>query len=59
MKLYEFQVTQDFNCTYSVEADSPEEAWEELMDGNGECVDQSPGEIASTFEESYYETVEV
>lgn len=57
MRRYEFQVTQDFNCTYYVEAESPEEAWIELMNGQGECVDQSPGEIASTFNEAYYETV--
>lgn len=54
---YEFQVTQEFNCTYFVEADSPEEAWEELMQGAGEVIDQSPGEIVSTFTTAYYETV--
>lgn len=44
------QVEQRFNCTYIVEADSREEAWDRLIDGDGECDDQQPEDIMSTVD---------
>lgn len=55
MATYLIQTEQSFSVSYAVEADSPEEAWEELIDANGiaHCEDQSPNEITGEFDTSY------
>lgn len=59
MAVFQFQVTQEFNCTYEVEAISSDEAWDILMAGYGENVDQVPGPITSTMLTSYVEELEI
>lgn len=50
MKTFRIIAAQHFVTTYIVEADSPEEAWESLIDGNDAlAVDQEPGAILGTF----------
>lgn len=55
MATYIIETAQEFQVTYRVEADSPEEAWEALMDGEGICEDQMPGDIIDTFDGSSVE----
>lgn len=53
MATYSIDTEQSFMCTYVVEADSPEEAWANLMtDHNAEAVYQAPGDIIGTYETS-------
>jgi hypothetical protein len=53
MSHHTFEVTQAFNCTYDVVGDyTPEEAWQELLEGRGQAIDQSPAEILTTFAEA-------
>lgn len=58
MSVFQFQVIQEFNCTYEVEANSADEAWDILTNGYGDVVDQVPGPITSTILTSYVEEVE-
>lgn len=58
MPVYQFQVTQEFNCTYEVEAVSADEAWDILNAGYSDNVDQQPGPITSTILTSYVEEIE-
>lgn len=58
VSIFQFQVTQEFNCTYEVEALTADEAWAILMDGEGDVVDQIPGPITSTALTSYVEEIE-
>jgi len=58
MSVYQFQVIQEFNCTYEVEANTPDEAWDILMTGYGDVVDQVPGPITSTIFTSYVEEID-
>jgi hypothetical protein len=59
-KRFQFQVSQDFSCTYEVEAETAEEAWSLLMDSDPtvECTDQVPGDITTTFDSAYAEELE-
>jgi hypothetical protein len=54
---YQFQVVQEFHCTYSIEAESKEEAWETLINEgdafDAVCEDQIPGDITSSINEAY------
>lgn len=58
MTIFQFQVMQEFNCTYEVEANSADEAWEILNAGYGDNVDQQPGPITSTALTSYMEEID-
>lgn len=52
---FTIQTTQEFNVTYEVEADNAHQAWMSLLDGNGEGVDQQPGNIIGTEHEAHIE----
>lgn len=45
MPNYTVQYQQIFDMTDTVEANSPEEAWRLVLDGEGNNEDQSPAEI--------------
>lgn len=48
MPTYKFTVQQRFTCAYTVEANDEDEAWDRLLDGEGDCVEQYPGVIDSS-----------
>jgi hypothetical protein len=51
MSAYIINVTQEFACSYVVEADSPEQAREHLLNGWGEpFAEQDPGNIVAMDE---------
>jgi hypothetical protein len=54
MTIY-IQTEQAFSVTYAVDADTPEEAWQELMNGNATNTDQSPGDIIGKRKEAHFE----
>lgn len=60
MKRFQFQVVQEFNCTYEVVAETAEEAWDLLMDNDSSVtsVDQSPGDITGTLADASVEEVQ-
>lgn len=58
MAKFLIQTEQRFYVTYEVEAEDAREAWDELMDGNGDCDDQTPGEIIGEYENASIEEVE-
>lgn len=56
MSLFKVTVAQQFFCTYIIEANNQEDAWDELMNGNGNCVEQDPDEIIDEPNTAYWET---
>jgi hypothetical protein len=60
MAEFTIQTTQEFSVTYSVMADSPEEAWQRLNDSGPlpQCESQFPGDITGTFDDAYIEEAE-
>lgn len=54
---YVIETTQEFTVTYRVTAESPEAAWNELLDAGfvADSVFQSPGNITGTFDNSSIE----
>lgn len=55
MPRYTIQTTQTFHVTYELDADSPEDAWSDLLDGAGTNLDRTPGDISGTPATSYIE----
>jgi hypothetical protein len=55
MPRYIIQTRQAFHVTYEVDAPSPEEAWSDLLEGLGNCVDQVPGSFIDLMSESSIE----
>lgn len=47
MPSYRVETTQEFLVTYKVEGDSYDDAWDNLMDSDGEaeCVEQIPSRM--------------
>jgi hypothetical protein len=57
MPEYLIETTQEFSVTYRVTADSPREAWDQLInETTAVCDDQVPGEITGTFDDASIET---
>lgn len=54
---YIIETTQEFTVTYRVTAESPEAAWNELLDAGfvADSVFQSPGNITGTFDDASIE----
>lgn len=48
MPKYRITTTQEFFVTYDVEANSPQEAWDALWNGAGDCTEQIPNIITGT-----------
>jgi hypothetical protein len=45
---------QTFDVTYDVEADSPIEAWDRVVDGDAELIGRVPGDIVGNFTDAHF-----